>query len=94
MAIYRNIMESIVEEKYDEIKDTLDCCQCEQCRSDVIAFALNHLPAKYVVTRKGELYAKYSGVGEQYRIDILSQLAQGVSLVRQHPNHENGEQSE
>lgn len=88
MAEYRNVMETIVEEKYEQIVDTLDCCHCNHCRADIVAYALNHLPTKYVVTNKGELFAKYATLGEQYRIDILSALAKAASIVKEHPNHQ------
>lgn len=87
MATYRNVMEEIVEQKYEELKSTLNCCTCERCHLDVIAYALNKLPPKYVVSNAGELYTKVRLLNDQYRIPILSALAEGSAIVRDHPNH-------
>ena len=42
MKRYENMMEAIVEEGLDMMGDSLGCCMCEQCRSDIAAYALNH----------------------------------------------------
>ncbi len=42
--LYKNVMEDLVEFRFDEIQSTLDCCTCEHCRNDIIAYALNLLP--------------------------------------------------
>ena len=50
MKLYRNIMEDLVEEFYDDIKGKHPCCTCNQCRGDIIAYALNQLQPQYAVT--------------------------------------------
>ncbi|MBR1737050.1 MAG: late competence development ComFB family protein [Firmicutes bacterium] len=39
---------------------------------DIIADALNRLPVKYVVSRKGELYSKIGTIETQFNVDIIS----------------------
>ena len=46
--------------------------QCHICRMDIAAYALNHLPSKYVVTRKGEVYSKLAEL--QIRLRQMSPL--------------------
>ena len=58
MAEYKNIMENLVEDEFERAKGSLNCCTCEACRNDIIAYALNQLPPKYVATRKGEVYSR------------------------------------
>lgn len=87
MATYRNIMEDLIEREYKEIEDCLDCCHCERCHADIIAFALNHVPSKYVVTQEGELFSRINRLEEQHKFDILSTLAQAACAVRQKPKH-------
>lgn len=84
---YKNVMELLVEEKYEKIKDDLDCCTCAQCRNDVLAYALNQLPSKYVVTPKGEAYSKTFALSVQHDTDIIAALTAGANLVREHPRH-------
>ena len=58
MKLYQNVMESFVEEELDRMGDSLGCCLCEQCRNDVAAYALNHVPSRYVVTKSGGIISK------------------------------------
>ena len=78
-TIYKNIMEDIVENKMNQIQGTLGCCTCEHCRSDIIAHALNHLPGKYVVTPRGEIYSKTYALGLQHGTDITAALTAGLN---------------
>lgn len=87
MQQYRNAMEAVVLETYEMVKDSLNCCQCEICKTDVIAYALNHLPPKYVVSPQGELYTKASMLGSQYKITVISALAEAARVVRERPKH-------
>lgn len=87
MILYHNTMEQIVEDAYDMIKHELDCCTCERCRNDIIAYALNHLPPKYVVTAVGQAYSKLESLKIQQNADIIAAISQGASVVKQHPRH-------
>jgi len=87
MADYKNIMEELVEEEFDAAAPGLNCCTCEACRNDIIAFALNQLPPKYVATRKGEVYSKTFILRNQHYADIMAALAKGANLVRENPRH-------
>jgi len=85
--LYKNIMEDLVEEKYDKMQSTLSFCTCPQCRADAIAYALNQLPPKYVVTPKGEIYSKTYALSVQHDADITSALAAAVTQIAEHPRH-------
>ncbi|MCI8406454.1 MAG: late competence development ComFB family protein [Oscillospiraceae bacterium] len=91
MALYKNVMEDLVEEQFDKIQKTLQCCTCEYCRSDIIAHALNHLPGKYVVTPRGEIYSKTYALGLQHGTDITAALTAAANVVREHPRHPKSE---
>lgn len=87
MKSYQNIMEPIVEEQFDALKDTLNCCTCEQCRSDIMAFALNHLPPRYVATTAGGTISKADSLRIQHMTDIRTAIIQAAQIVRDHPRH-------
>lgn len=87
MSQYRNLMESVVEELYDEFTSTLDCCHCERCRCDVVCYALNQLPPKYIMTHEGEMFTRLNQLSNQHSADILSAIATGARLVKEHPRH-------
>ena len=40
--LYKNVMEDLVEFRFDEIQSTLDCCTCEHCRNDIIGLFQDH----------------------------------------------------
>ncbi|MCI8622447.1 MAG: late competence development ComFB family protein [Provencibacterium sp.] len=87
MPAYKNIMEDIVEAKMNQMQETLNCCTCEQCRSDIVAYALNQLPPKYVATAKGEVYSKLYTLSVQHDADVMAALTQGAKLVAKNPRH-------
>lgn len=84
----KNVMETLVDQKIDHVIELLKGCSCPRCRLDVTAWALNQLPAKYVVTKKGELFAKAATLNLQYDTDILTALTQAVELVKANPRHD------
>jgi competence protein ComFB len=87
MDKYHNVMETLVIEKLDEIWATLDCCKCERCRNDIIAYALNQMMPKYVVTEEGALYARVSTLSAEYELEIIKAIANALRMVSEHPNH-------
>lgn len=88
MKLYRNIMEELVEEFYDDIKDRCDCCTCEQCRGDVIAYTLNHLPPQYVVSSVGASLSKAANLRYQHKTDIHTALLRAMTVVSESPRHD------
>jgi competence protein ComFB len=59
-----------------------------------MAFALNALPTKYVVTRKGRLYAKLSVLQGQFDVDIIRAITDAAVRVDQSPRHEDDQEVE
>lgn len=84
----KNITEILVEQRLDQLWEKKDCCKCERCREDVLAYALSRLPAQYVSTRSGELYAKTKVFSQQYGVEILSELVRAIEIVAEQPRHE------
>ena len=87
MVRYRNLMEILLEELFDEQKDQLDCCTCDICRADIIALALNRLPPRYVCTPAGEMITKLDQATLQKKADALTALTQPAELVKASPRH-------
>ena len=87
MKKYVNVMESIVEETLDSMSGILDCCLCEQCRNDIIAFALNNLPTRYVVTESGGLISKADTMRTQHTADVRTNIIRAAQIINQHPRH-------
>ena len=87
MKLYVNMMESFVEEVLEKMAPELGCCTCEQCRGDIIAWALNQLPPKYVATRAGGAISKADALRIQHLTDARTAIIQGAELVKEHPRH-------
>lgn len=86
--LYQNITETIVEEIYYDVKDKLGVCDCEQCSADILAFALNQLPPRYVVSEVGAAAMKVRALTFQNNADVKAAIYKGADLIRKHPRHE------
>lgn len=85
----KNYMEDLVMQQMDTVITTnRDVCGCEKCRHDIAAIALTILPARYVVTSKGETYTRIKALEQQFSIDIVTALTEGIKTVKKHPHHE------
>jgi len=82
-----NIVEDIVKSKALAFVKRFGMCDCHRCVSDVIALALNDLPARYTVTHKGMLFTKIASYENQYSADINRALTQACMLVNETPRH-------
>ena len=54
----------------------------------MIALALNELPTKYVVTQKGEVYARIDELSIEKEAEILTALAKAAKIVKEKPRHD------
>ena len=85
---YKNYMEDAVVEELNGVLDELGgFCKCEVCREDMVAWVLNRLPAKYVVTTLGHVYTKMNQIKVQAKADIVVQLMQAAKVVKEKPRH-------
>jgi competence protein ComFB len=82
-----NAMEAMVFAYLDKLIETSSLCKCEQCRLDIAAIALNNLPTQYVVTAKGQLFAKIAHMGQQHQTDVTTKILEAIDVVSQKPRH-------
>jgi len=87
MKRLRNYTEEAVRLYLDRWFLQADVCHCDLCRLDVMAIMLNTLEPKYVVTDKGELYAKLSDFDPQYKVDFMTIMSQAAKVVKDIPRH-------
>lgn len=86
-AVLRNFMENVVLDVIDEITKSMEVCNCNKCRLDIAAIALNNLPTKYIVTDKGELYSKVNLFKLQTNVDVRSAIIKAALIVSKNPMH-------
>ena len=84
---YRTLMEDIVLQNVDTVMAAEGGCTCDACKSDVIAYTLNHLPAHYVATRQGRLMVKLRSYELQSRADVVAAISEAAVLVSKSPRH-------
>lgn len=84
-----NLMEYEVGKYLDEIikKGIHLECNCEQCKLDITAIALNSLPPKYVVTERGLIFSRINNMNHQFSTDIVAALTKAIELVNKKPRH-------
>lgn len=84
----KNIMEDEVKGIVDKLlKDRDDICTCERCKMDIAAIVLNNVKPKYVVTEKGEVFARIDMLAYQYDADITMEVIKAIKIVGENPNH-------
>lgn len=86
-VILKNYMETLVRDKLDEVFNELDCCKCDKCKMDIMSYALNRLPPKYVATYEGQVYSKLDTLSVQYETDLMCALYSAARIVTEHPHH-------
>ncbi|MDQ1912973.1 late competence development ComFB family protein [Paenibacillus sp. GD4] len=77
-----NLMEDIVKSCLKELmqhKEELSGLD-DKAQADISAITLNHLPAKYVVTAPGEVFAK-TQLRNQVETDVYRELAVAIDKV-------------
>ena len=87
MRQLRNYTEDAVRLYVDRWFGESDVCQCDSCKLDVMAIMLNDLPAHYVVTDQGALYAQMSDFDPQFKADMMTSMGLAVQLVKSRPKH-------
>ncbi len=86
--IPRNYMERVVKETLEKLlKDRNDICKCEECIADMMAYALNRLPPKYVVTDRGYVFSKLSEIETQFQVDVLEAVLEAIEVISKNPRH-------
>jgi len=84
----KNYMETLVWQYLDEVVGShKELCQCDRCRYDIVALALNFLPPRYIVTDKGETWAKVKVLEQQFYVDVLTALSHAITIVKSRPHH-------
>lgn len=85
----KNLMEEEVKRVVERLlKNRDDICTCDRCKLDIIAITLNNIKPKYVVTEKGEVFARIDMLNYQYDADIAMEAMKAIKIVKENPNHE------
>ncbi len=70
----------LAEPKFNEI------CTCVQCQLDIATYALNHLPAKYTATHRGDVITRIEEFEQQFNVDLISVVTKAIKVVSENPH--------
>lgn len=89
----RNIVEEHVLSSYSSLQSHFpDFCGCDVCKGDVLVFALNRIPARYVATVEGAVVTGVALDKDQNRTVIDVHLMEGFRKVSLAPRCARGQQ--
>ena len=86
--VLKNYMEDCVEKMIPKVIKDMGICDCERCKMDILAYALNNLSPKYIVTDKGHIFARVAAMGVQFDADIMTAIYAGAKIIGENPRHE------
>ncbi len=84
-----NVMEQHVKNAYDRLKASVkDFEDTPRHREDVVVYALNRLPPKYVVSNEGKAVTEATLDGPQHRTAIEVQVFEALRQVARVPRND------
>jgi len=87
-VFFKNYMEGIAKRNLEEqLSNRDDLCKCERCKLDMLAYAMNHLPSKYVVSDRGHIYTKLQEMEVQFNTDVTREVLKAIELIKQNKRH-------
>lgn len=82
----KNLLETMVQREYDRLLPTVKgFCGCPLCRDDVLVYALNRVPPRYVTQPEGEVLTHVRMETDQPIADISMALLDGFRKVQASP---------
>jgi len=84
-----NTMEDLVIARVNEVFDAIErdgderkYCTCDQCRMDIVCYALNRVKPHYIVSNRGASRVRWSSIERQQQIaDITALIHEGFRQV-------------
>ncbi|HQO37206.1 MAG TPA: CheR family methyltransferase [Candidatus Omnitrophota bacterium] len=84
----RNIIEDIARDFLNSaLTLRYDICTCSQCRNDMLAHILSHVPAKYVTTEEGALHMLMQQTRVEHQAEIARAILHAVEIIGSNPRH-------
>jgi competence protein ComFB len=84
--VIHNLSEEHVQASYESLVSRFpDFCGCDVCRADVMVYALNRVPARYVSTQQGSVITEVSLETEQNRTANDVAMMDGLRRISHSP---------
>ncbi len=86
--LLHNYMQDILLEKLPHTMKVLRSCQCERCRLDILALALNALPPAYAVTsQEDDGGDRIKRLRREHEVKVTATLIKAIQTVKNEPRH-------
>lgn len=72
----------------DFLHENILPCSCELCQADIMALALNRLPAHYYVSQRGEIMTRWESQSTTDKARIMADVVRAVQQVGASPSHQ------
>lgn len=80
------MLEQVVAREYERLLPRVEgFCGCDMCRDDVLVFALNRLPPRYVAAPRGEIITSVTMSEDQNLADVSMALMDAFRRVNANP---------
>lgn len=84
----KNYTETAVQQALqDYLRNNLLSCSCERCQADIMALALNRLPARYYVSKRGEIMTQWESQAQPDQARIMTDVVLAAKQVSATPSH-------
>lgn len=84
----KNHTEIVVQEALQNyLRNNEISCSCERCQADIMARALNRLPARYYVSSRGEIMTQWESHAVPDQARIMSEVVLATQQVKATPSH-------
>ena len=70
------------------LEENNDICRCQDCVLDIVAYALNQVPAVYRCTYSGRLYAQALYLEENKYATYRNAVKVAIDKIRNNPSHD------
>jgi len=79
---------SVLQALKDFMRENIISCSCEQCQADIMALALNRLPAHYFVSKRGEVMTRWESQLTTDKVRIMAEVVRAAQQVSASPFHQ------
>ena len=84
----KNHTEIVVQQALETyLRNNVLSCTCERCQADIMALALNRLPARYYVSSRGEIMTQWEAQARPDQARVMADVVRAAQQVSANPSH-------
>jgi chemotaxis protein methyltransferase CheR len=88
----KNVVEDIARDFLDNsLALRYDICTCATCKTDMLAYILSRVPAKYATTEQGAMHTVIEQAKVEHRAEIARAVIAAIDIISKNPRHKQHE---